>query len=145
MQPALRRPQALTRAEYAERAEQLCQPAPAPIAVSALFLVLCILNMLLIYGDIGPPALAARVGLLAVVDGVFLGGAFLVARKVVRWRAGRLGLLCASCGHYPLGMTRPRGSTRARIERVLQRGCCEHCGNGLFHDADSLGHHSTGM
>jgi hypothetical protein len=35
--------------------------------------------MLVIYEDIGPPALAARVGLLVVVNRVVLGGAFLIA------------------------------------------------------------------
>ena len=65
----------LTRAEYAKRAKQLYQPTPAPFAVNALFLVVCILNMLVIYEDIGPPALAARVALLAVVNGMFWVGA----------------------------------------------------------------------
>jgi hypothetical protein len=136
-QPTLRRPQALTRAEYATRAQQLYQPTPAPFAANALFLILCGFNMLVIYEDIGPPTLAARVGLLAVVNGVLLGGAFLVAQEVARRRAGRLGLLCPSCGRYPLGISRLRYTMKARVERVLMRGCCEHCGNDLFHDAAS--------
>jgi len=127
----------LTRAEYATRAKQLYQPTPAPFAVNALFLILCVFNMLVIYEDIGPPTLVARVGLLAAVNGVVLGGAFLVAREVARRRAGRLGLLCPSCGRYPLGMSRLRYTMKARVERVLERGCCEHCGNDLFHDATS--------
>ena len=125
----------LTRAEYAKRAKQLYQPTPAPFAVNALFLVVCILNMLVIYEDIGPPALAARVALLAVVNGVFLGGGFLVAQEVARRGASRLGLLCPSCARYPLGTSRLRYTTRGQVERILERGRCERCGNDLFHAA----------
>jgi hypothetical protein len=131
--PTLPRPQVLTRAEYAKRAKLLYQPTPAPVAANALFLVVCVFNMLVIYEDIGPATLAARVALLAVVNGVFLSGGFLVAQEAARRRASRLGLLCPSCGHYPLGASRLRYTTKGQVERILERGCCDRCGNDLFH------------
>jgi hypothetical protein len=121
--------------EYAERARHLYQPTPAPFAVNALVLAVCVFNMLVIYEDIGPPPLAARVGLLVVVNGVILGGAFLIAQAVLRRRARQLGLLCPSCGHDPLGTGRLNYTTKVGVERVLARGRCERCGKGLFHDA----------
>jgi hypothetical protein len=122
----------LTRAEYAQRATQLYRPTLAPVAVNALFLVLCIFNMLVIYEDIGPPTLPARVGLLAGINGVFLGGGFLVAQEVARRRATRGGLLCPSCGRYPLGVSRFLLTTKAQVARILERGRCERCGKALF-------------
>jgi hypothetical protein len=130
----------LTRAEYAKRAKQLYQLTPAPFAVNVLFLVVSVLNMLVIYEDIGPSALAARVALLAVVNGVFLGGGFLVVQEIARRRARRLGLLCPFCGRYPLGTSRLRYTTKGQVARILERGCCEWCGNDLFHAANQPGH-----
>jgi hypothetical protein len=100
--------------------------------------------MLVIYEDIGPPALAARVGLLVVVNGVILGGAFLITKVVLRRRAKRLGLLCPSCGHDPLGTGRLNYTADARVERVLARGRCERCGKDLFHDTARSGSGDSG-
>jgi len=133
--PTLRRPQVLTRAEYAKRATLLYQPTPAPVVVNAFFFVVCVFNMLVIYEDIGPPALAARVALLAVVNGVLMGGGFIVAHEVARRRARQLGLPCPSCGQYPLGTSRFCYTTKGQVERILERGCCERCGDDLFHAA----------
>src|SRR3954454_10652744 len=97
----LSRSQQLTRAEYAERARDLYQRRRAPLSVTAAYVALSIFNLLVIYEDIGPASLGARVGLLVLVDGALLGAGFLVAHELVRRRAMRLGLLCPSCGQYP--------------------------------------------
>jgi hypothetical protein len=95
----------------------------------ALIVALYATIILVDYGDIGPPADADRLGLIAAL----LVGLFVVAHVIVRRRAGRLGLLCPTCGHYPLGVRRFRYSTKAQVTKILERGRCDWCGNDLFH------------
>jgi hypothetical protein len=129
--PSASRPPVLTRGEYAERGRQLYQPrAPTPF-VMTLIMALFVVTILLNYGGIGPAAESARLGLIAVI----IVGFFLLAHMVVRRRAGRLGILCPACGRYPLGVRGLRYTTKAQVEAILARGCCERCGKGLFHAA----------
>jgi len=126
-----RRPQVLTRAEYAERGRQLYQPRAATPFVMALVLAFFATTFLLNWGYIGPAADADRRGLIAVL----LVGLFVVSYVVVRRRAGRLGLLCPTCGHYPLGVRRFRYLTKTHVAKILERGRCDWCGKDLFHAA----------
>jgi hypothetical protein len=104
--------------EYAERGRQLYRPrAPTPF-VMGLILALFVTTLLLNWGDIGPPADADRLGLIAVL----VAGLFVVGHVVVRRRAGRLGLLCPTCGHYPLGVRRFLYVTEAQVAKILEGG-----------------------
>ena len=121
----------LTRAEYAERGRKLYQPrAPTPFAM-ALILAFFATTFLLSWGYIGPAADADRMGLIVVL----LVGLFVVGYVVVRRRAGRLGLLCPACGHYPLGVRRFRYLRKTHVAKILERGRCDWCGKNLFHAA----------
>ena len=126
--PSLPRRRPLTRAEYAERAKIFCRPRAAPPLVMGLVLALFITTTLLVYGDIGPPSLLYRLGLIAVI----LLGVFAVGHLVAGIRAQRLGLSCPSCGHYPLGIRRLRYGLMAQVAQILARGRCDWCGRGLF-------------
>jgi hypothetical protein len=125
------RRQALARAEYAERAKIFSRPTAPPPLVIGLLLALFITTTLLVYGDIGPPALLDRLGLIAVI---FLG-LLVVGHLVARVRARRLGLSCPSCGHYPLGIRRVRYGLTAQVAQILACGRCDWCGRSLFRTA----------
>jgi hypothetical protein len=121
-------PQVLTRAEYAERGRVFSQPRPPPPLVIGLVLALFVTTTLLVFGDIGPPALLERLGLIAV----HVLGLFAIGHGVAGVRARRLGLLCPSCGHYPLGIRRFRYRLAAQIAHILAGGRCDWCGKNLF-------------
>lgn len=121
-------PQGLNRAEYAERGRQLYQPRAATPLVTVLFLGVAATSFLLNWGYMGPAAYADRLGLIAAL----LVGFFLFAHVVVRRRAGQLGLLCPTCGHYPLGVRRVCYTTKTQVTKILEGGRCDWCGKDLF-------------
>jgi hypothetical protein len=97
----------------------------AIVLILALFLAVEFLN----WGEIGPATESARMALIVVL----LAGAFGTGHAVIGRRAAQLGLLCPSCGRYPLGLRRLRYGTQRQVEVMLDDGRCDWCRRALFH------------